>query len=106
MTLLNDQEKTGWIVSDEVKKSLRLGSDSNYINKLLAATLRYFHRVRRPTLIGPIAVDIGVNLRQMKELIDLLVSNDQVRAMSIDDYKNRELGGELYVLSCNCVKNP
>jgi hypothetical protein len=91
---------TEWIVPDDIKSQLKLGSDKN-VQKLLRDVFRYFHRIIRPSYIGPISLEAGITLRQLQLLVDILVHNNVIRLATIfevERYFGRDHGDAIYTL--------
>lgn len=90
-----------WFVPDDIKSVLRLGSDKN-VQKLLRDVVRHFHKVIRPSYIGPISLDAGITLRQIQLLIDILVQNSVLRLASPEEVAEHfgcDFGGAIYTLT-------
>ena len=89
-------------VPDDIKNGLRVGDDAN-IQRLLKRIIKFFHKVSRPTFIGPISVDLGISIRQLQLLIDVLVDNQLIRKAYLDELHNMGLspdsGSVVYVLT-------
>lgn len=67
-----------WKLSIDLKENLKI-SDDGSIQKLLRRALKFFHKVGRPTLIGPISLDMGISLRQLELLIGVLLQSGDIR---------------------------
>jgi len=90
-----------WEVPEDIKPILRLGSDKN-VQKLLRDVLKHFHKVIRPSFIGPISLDAGITLRQLQLLVDILVHNNELRLATPDEVSDHfgiDYGGAIYALT-------
>lgn len=90
-----------WVVPEDIKPKLKLGSDKN-VQKVLRDVVKHFHRVIRPSYIGPISLDAGITLRQIQLLIDILVHNGVLRPASPEEIKRHfgcDHGDGIYALT-------
>ena len=97
-----------WTVSSDVKDQLKI-SDDHSIQKLLRRALKFFNRVGRPTLIGPLSLDMGISLRQLQVLISVLIESGDIRPASIDELRlmgiDQRDGAIVYALTHPPVAN-
>lgn len=82
-----------WTLSSDLKESLKI-SDDNSIQRLLRRALKFFHKVGRPTLIGPISLDMGISLRQLELLIGVLVQAGDIRQATQDEMDHFGISGD------------
>lgn len=47
--------------------------------------VKYFHKIRHVAYIGPVAVDLGITLRQVHILAKILVESGELKEATADD---------------------
>lgn len=91
-----------WTVSSDVKDSLKLGDDKN-VQRFLRRAFRFFHKVARPTFIGPLSLDMGLSLRQLHLLISVLLDAGDIRLATHEELTSMNVNDlartEVYTLS-------
>jgi hypothetical protein len=76
-----EESKQTWLVSDDISNRLRLGCDTG-VQRKLRTIVAWFQKSHRPMIVGPLAIDLGITLRQLQLLIDVLVDNNVIRVAS------------------------
>lgn len=69
---------------------MRIGMFSNapdYWSKLRTRTLAFMRRRERPILLGEIALESHLNLRQTREMLDGMVASGVIRELTSDECK-------------------
>lgn len=66
--------------------------------KLVRRALRYFHRMKRPVLLGEVSLWIDAQLDRTEEVLDSLIEDKQVHKMTSDEMKKKGLGDRHYYI--------
>lgn len=66
--------------------------------KLVKRALRFFHRMKRPVLLGEVSLWIDAQLDRTEEVLDTLIEDKQVHKMTAEEMKKQGLGDRNYYI--------
>jgi len=65
----------------------------------LEKIIRYFHRMNSPLYLGYISIEIGHSIEETQEMIDDLVVSGVIRALSIDEKRQKNIAEDANIYS-------
>lgn len=95
-----------YVISEHKVEELNVGSLEN-VKRLLNRAVKYFHKVARPTYVGPLTIELGVSIRQLQLLVELLEDHNLIRPATDEEiaamgvWKNKKNPPVVYALLGN-----
>jgi hypothetical protein len=66
--------------------------------KLVKKAICFFHRMKRPVLLGEVSLWIDAQLDRTEEVLDVLVDDKHIHKMTSEEMKSQGLGDRNYYI--------
>lgn len=73
-----------YVIPEHMVEKFNVGNAEN-AKRLLNRAVKYFHKIARPMYVGPLALELGISLKQLQVLIDVLEDNNLIRRASEEE---------------------